>query len=532
MKPYTAMISIAMTSIAVALSATDPIGEAAAATNQAVVIGSWCDSSVGQACDAAFSVDLATGQRALISAYTQEDFARDEAEAASNSVSPESRNRSGTGWNGVAVTPAGAIFVMAYQHQDTALWESLYRIDPASGDRQLLSPLSDASLGPVIGVGGTLFTRLVATPAGRLLAHHRLSDADPILAIDPDTGRRSLFSDPANSGQGPSFNYFLGLDPSGRMFATDTGNSNTESLMELDPDSGARTLVSQVPAQNPDPNPTTAFTCGSGSDTPEGGVKGAGNRLYCSDQFNSSGDRFSLDVVNTATGERSTLSDFDQAAQGPLVGIPRGQAWGPDGRLLLLDDGRSNTEGLGGIQAINPDTGTRTLLSDFGDATQGPQIFNARAFAVPPPSGSATPGTPDKTSEPGEPGKPVTVGGLNQSESADPVQANQPYSYAISFTNSGSTEATKVRLTDVLPKKSRLDSATASQGTCRGKGKIVCALGNVAAGSTVTVNISLTPRKAGTYRNKVQVTYRARAEGSKKMKLFKAISTESTSVTQ
>lgn len=505
--------------LAAALLAT---GAATCIAEEAIVIGSWCDGSVGPACDAAFRVDLATGQRTLLSAYSEEDAQRDA--ITGNARSAESRNRGGTFWNGVAVSADGTIYVMAAEHPDPKLWESLYSIDPATGDRQLLSPLADPSLGPVIGSRGTSFTRLVATPGGRLLMHEN-SAGGAIITIDPTSGKRSLFSDPSDSNQGPGFTYFLGLDPQGGLFATETGVSASASLLEIDSETGRRSIVSQVPAGTAVPN--NALGCGAGPEFAEGGLKGASNQLFCSDQFNVDQLRFNLDTVNTETGERRLLSDFGATSQGPLLGMPRAQVWAQDGRLLVLDDGNVNTEGLGGIQAVDPATGARTLLSDFTDARQGPLIYFAKSIAVGLPSSTAKPSSPGTT---GQPKGPIATEGLSQSESQDPVWVGQSVTYTLSFTNSGATQATKVKLTDLLPQKARLESVVASQGTCKGKAKVVCTLDSLAAGNTWTVAIKLTARKQGVYRNKVQVTFTAQVAGSGKPKRIRAVSRETTNV--
>ncbi len=499
--------------LATALLAT---GVATCMAEEAIVIGSWCDGSVGSACDAAFRVDLATGQRTLLSAYSEADAQRDA--VAGNARTAESRNRGGTFWNGVAVSAAGTIYVMAAEHPDPVLWESLYSIDPATGDRQLLSPLADPSFGPTIGGRGTSFTRLVATPGGRLLIHEN-SAGGAIIAIDPASGKRSLFSDPSDSNQGPAFTYFLGLDPQGGLFATETGVSASASLLEIDSETGRRSIVSQVPAGTAVPN--NALGCGAGSDFAEGGLKGASNLLFCSDQFNVDQLRFNLYKVNTETGERRLLSDFGATAQGPVLGTPRAQVWAQDGRLLVLDDGNTNTAGLGGIQAIDPATGARSLLSDFADAGQGPLIYFSKSFAV---------GLPSRTATPGKPQGPIAAEGLSQSESQDPVLMGQSYTYTLRFTNKGATQATKVKLTDVLPKKARLESVVAAQGACKGKAKVVCKLDSLAAGNTWTMEITLTARKQGVYRNKVQVTYTAQVAGSRKPKRFRAVAQETTNV--
>jgi hypothetical protein len=78
-----------------------------------------------------------------------------------------------------------------------------------------------------------------------------------------------------------------------------------------------------------------------------------------------------LFVVNPATGERTILSDFSNPAQGSLGQAPTGVAVGAEGQIFVSDL-FAGTGFSGALFGVDPDTGNRTLLSDFGQgAIQG-----------------------------------------------------------------------------------------------------------------------------------------------------------------
>ena len=64
----------------------------------------------------------------------------------------------------------------------------------------------------------------------------------------------------------------------------------------------------------------------------------------------------------------------------PMAGaFPRGVAVDGDGTIRVADPD-AGTNGAGALFRVDPATGGRTLLSDFGDAAQGP--IGVRPFWV------------------------------------------------------------------------------------------------------------------------------------------------------
>lgn len=93
-----------------------------------------------------------------------------------------------------------------------------------------------------------------------------------------------------------------------------------------------------------------------------------------------------LFTVNPNTGQRVVFSDFNNAAQGVLGVDPDAVGWKPPGLLglipgeVLVSDGSGGTNQQGALYAIDPSTGQRTLFSDFGNAAQG--AFGANINAL------------------------------------------------------------------------------------------------------------------------------------------------------
>ena len=77
-----------------------------------------------------------------------------------------------------------------------------------------------------------------------------------------------------------------------------------------------------------------------------------------------------LFTVNPVTGSRTILSDFGNAIQGPTGLAPLGVTVEITGTILVADTGRSFSSGR--LFTVSPVTGSRTILSDFNNAIQGP----------------------------------------------------------------------------------------------------------------------------------------------------------------
>ncbi len=99
-------------------------------------------------------------------------------------------------------------------------------------------------------------------------------------------------------------------------------------------------------------------------------------------------------------------------------------------------------------------------------------------------------------------GKPRADLLVTQTDSSDPVQSGTNLTYSVTITNQGPFDASNVKLIDTLPGKTKLVSATPSQGSCTGKSKITCKLGSLSNGASATLQLVVTPqinKKGKTY---------------------------------
>lgn len=95
--------------------------------------------------------------------------------------------------------------------------------------------------------------------------------------------------------------------------------------------------------------------------------------------------------------------------------------------------------------------------------------------------------------------------GLSLAATPRPATVGQPLTYTLTARNLSGVEATNVVLTNRIPLRSTLVSASASQGTCTGTATVTCALGTLAAGATAQVTIVVQPTAAGYLTNRASV---------------------------
>jgi uncharacterized repeat protein (TIGR01451 family) len=95
--------------------------------------------------------------------------------------------------------------------------------------------------------------------------------------------------------------------------------------------------------------------------------------------------------------------------------------------------------------------------------------------------------------------------GLSLAATPRPATVGQPLTYTLTARNLSSIEATNVVLTNRIPLRSTLVSATASQGSCTGTASVACSLGSLAAGATAQVTIVVQPTAAGYLTNRASV---------------------------
>jgi sugar lactone lactonase YvrE len=86
------------------------------------------------------------------------------------------------------------------------------------------------------------------------------------------------------------------------------------------------------------------------------------------DQLGGTNNLGALLLVDPKTGHRTVLSDFGvpQDNQAPLGAAPASIAVGSEGRIFVSDLFAGGPPLSGALFEVDPDTGTRTLLSNFG----------------------------------------------------------------------------------------------------------------------------------------------------------------------
>ena len=96
---------------------------------------------------------------------------------------------------------------------------------------------------------------------------------------------------------------------------------------------------------------------------------------------------------------------------------------------------------------------------------------------------------------------------LSQTDMPDPVNVASSLAYSLTASNNGPDDATGVTVTDTLPAGITFQSASATQGSCsQAAGVVTCLLGDMASGSSATINIAVTaPVTTGTITNSATI---------------------------
>ena len=316
---------------------------------------------------ALFRVELATGMRTLLS-----DFGN----PAHGPVGREP--------TGIARGRFGVVLIM---DPDAGTGErgALFQIDRTTGVRTLLSDFGNAAQGPLglnpagVALGGDGVILAVDTQG--------TADAGMLMTVDPATGMRTLRSSFGNGAQGPTGvdPFFVAVSATGNLLITDDDGGTdlpmdgvfggNGALFSVNPTNGSRTMLSDF--GNATQGPT--------------GVNPVGiaivplaqpNDFFVISPFTGPAGTGELLRVDPATGARGLVSDFSNGMQGPTGGDPVDVAMGLDGEILVVDEQAPG--GFGGLFVINPSNGSRTLLSNFAQAAQGPRASLVQGAALGP----------------------------------------------------------------------------------------------------------------------------------------------------
>ena len=250
---------------------------------------------------------------------------------------------------------------------------ALFRVDAASGVRTLVSDFGNAAQGPL----GSNPQDVTLEASGTVLAIDfgaGTGDSGALFRVNPTNGNRTLVSDFGNAAQGP-----LGEDPfalvvetSGAVLVIDLdGVAPNNALFRVNPTNGNRTLLSDF--GNAAQGPT--------GDSGRGIAVEVSGTVLVTDTSAGTGDNGALFRIDPANGNRTLLSDFGNAAQGPLGSTPLGIGVETSGAVLVVDQD-VGTGPNGVLFRVNPTNGNRTLLSDFGSTAQGSLGFLPQSLAV------------------------------------------------------------------------------------------------------------------------------------------------------
>jgi hypothetical protein len=303
------------------------------------------------------AIDLATGARTVVSDFGNLDqgpFGFDPVD--------------------IAIGAGGDILVV---DEDLNGNGALFRINPVDGSRTVLSLFADPTQGPTAGQpwGVTLLE-----PDGDILvvtSNGGTGGRGALMSVDPDTGMRTMVSDFGDAGEGPigsqPASVRLGLPDEALVVDYDTlspvGGTATGMLYSVDLATGARIALSDFGDVALGP---------TGRDPMDLAIESSGSVLVV--DTGTGGANARLFRVDPATGGRAVLSDFANPAQGPLGETPRSVILEEPGTILVGDGSAGAGGGAGALFRIDPTSGTRTLLSDFGNPSQGP--VGARPFGL------------------------------------------------------------------------------------------------------------------------------------------------------
>ncbi len=272
----------------------------------------------------------------------------------------------------VAIIPAckappkvGNILVVQLGNAEMADDGKLFRVDPANGARSVLSDFANTAQ----GAEGVDPFGVEVEPTGAILvtdSNLGTESKGKLFRVDPKSGARTVLSDFANTAQGAVGGRPLGVtvESSSHILVSDpsSGKGSNGALLRVDPKSGARTLLSDFgdPAQG-----TPGGQIGGVAVEPSGYILVTGLQT-------GTESKGALLRVDPKSGVRTVLSDFGNSAQGVLGAGPFGVAVEPSGPILVMDP-NAGTKSKGALFRVDPKSGLRTVPSDFGNPAQGPE---------------------------------------------------------------------------------------------------------------------------------------------------------------
>jgi hypothetical protein len=256
----------------------------------------------------------------------------------------------------------------------TNLGGALFLVNPATGERTVLSDFGNPAQG-ILGNGdltGVAVGRRGQIYVGAIFSGDPVFLGGAIFSVDPDTGNRHVVSNLSQGDIQGILYYGLARDASGKVLANLFGPP--AAVVRIDPRTDARVLVSDLanPAQG-------ATVDGFITDLT---VEHSGKILIAAET--NLATPVGIFRVNPRTGKRHLLSDFTNPAQGvDAVDVAFSHGLAVErSRRILVNSGGSVFAPRNLLVRIDPETGDRTILSDFDKPPQGTVGNSLQGLAV------------------------------------------------------------------------------------------------------------------------------------------------------
>lgn len=245
--------------------------------------------------------------------------------------------------------------------------DALIRVDPATGDRTVISGCADATCTTLVGTGtGFSFPRGIVFEAdGQILVCDGdltdLTNLKTIFRIDPSTGDRTVVSSSltgSERGTGPAFDTLFDviLAENGDIFAADT---EIDTIFRVDPVSGDRTILA-----------SNLVGTGATLSFPGDMVLDADGNILVTEGTNSQVLR-----IDPANGNRTIVSSSSVGTGSINFSNLGGITLEDDGGILVVDQGAI------AVIAVDPVTGDRSEISGplVGD---GPDLVDTFSIDI------------------------------------------------------------------------------------------------------------------------------------------------------
>ncbi|MCI0453613.1 MAG: thrombospondin type 3 repeat-containing protein [Candidatus Dadabacteria bacterium] len=259
---------------------------------------------------------------------------------------------------------------------------ALFRVDPMTGNRTVLSDFGDANQGPT----GIDPFGVAVESTGQILVSEQdggNGECHALFRIDPVTGNRTILSDFGEGSMG---------DNQCDDGANDVAVESTKKILILfdavlsggvgllyrvDQNTGDRVFLSDF-------RNDMGFTVGQ---SPRGVAVESNGQILATGIDDEDPGPDALFRIDPVTGVTTILSNFGNGSQGAINGIGwEGLAVEGNGTILVAARTSLNEAGARGkLYRVNPMNGNRTLLSDFNDGNQGPTGKSPLGVAVVPP---------------------------------------------------------------------------------------------------------------------------------------------------